>query len=438
MDKVNSILVLGLAFLASLGLYFLLDKSPLFYCANIGLILFISLPLIFWRILKLKLRELKKDQIGKLVFVFVFFVIICFPLIDQLTSVSKDSKFEFKMNEKRILSRYESLEFDEIDSFPNMFTNFFNDHFGLRSMFISTNNYVKTVNFGISSTKKVILGSNDWLFYNDCNSLQDHLGNISLSDGQLNKISLNLLKRKAYLKARGIEYFVAFLPDKMGIYSSDLPAKYNTVDTTRIDQLIDFVADKGIKIIDVRSQFLKAAKSGKQLYQKNDSHWNKNGGLIASQVIIDNIKKKMNTIREPYSSEDYEITEKEKRGGDLSNLLGLYDFLPGKRFDYKLKDKSNPKKNIVEPKYAIYKKEYKHTFVHERDINTPKLLVFNDSFISYIHGFLGDYFSRSVYVWSHDFRKDFIEIEKPDIVLHMFVERSIMELGKNKKYYPLK
>ena len=438
MDKVNSILVFILAFLASLGLYLLLDKSPLFYCVNIGLILFISLPLIFWRILKLKLRELKKDQIGKLVFVFVFFVIICFPLIDQLTGVSKDSKFEFKMNEKRILSKYESLEFDEIDSFPNMFTNFFNDHFGLRSMFISTNNYVKTVNFGISSTKKVILGDNDWLFYNDHNSLQDHLGNISLSDGQLNKISLNLLKRKAYLKARGIEYFVAFLPDKMGVYSSDLPAKYKTVDTTRIDQLIDFVADKGIKIIDVRSQFLKAAKFGKQLYQKNDSHWNKNGGLIASQVIIDNIKKKMNTIRDPYSSEDYERAEKKKRGGDLSNLLGLYDFLAGKKFDYKLKDKSNPKKNIVEPKYAIYKKEYKRTFIHERDINTPKLLVFNDSFISYIHGFLGDYFSRSVYVWSHDFRKDFIEIEKPDVVLHMFVERSIMELGKNKKYIPLK
>lgn len=437
MDKVNSIMVFLLTVLACFGLYLLLDNSPLFYCVNIGLIVFVSFPLICWRILKLKLNELKKNQKGKLLFVFVIFAIIYSPLIDQLTGASKDSKFEFKMNEKRMLSKYESLEFDQIDSFPNMFTNFFNDHFGLRSMFISTNNYVKTVNFGISSKKKVILGDNDWLFFNASNSLQDHLGNVSLSDEQLNNISFNLLNRKAYLKARGIEYFVAFLPDKMGVYSSDLPAKYKTVDTTRIDQLIDFVADKGIKIIDVRSQFLKAASSGKQLYQKNDSHWNKNGGLIASQVIINNIKRKLDNIREPYSSEDYEITEKKKRGGDLSNLLGLYDFLSGKKFDYQLKDKSNPKKNLVEPKYAIYNMDYKRTFIHERDINTPKLLVFNDSFISYIHGFLGDYFSRSVYVWSHDFRKDFIDIEKPDVVLHMFVERSIMELGKNKKYTPL-
>jgi hypothetical protein len=89
--------------------------------------------------------------------------------------------------------------------------------------------------------------------------------------------------------------------------------------------------------------------------------------------------------------------------------------------------------------YNIYNEAYKATFIYQKeDKSLPKILIFNDSFVSYIHGFLGDYFSRSVFLWTHDFRKDIIQKEQPQIVLHIIVERSIEELGKSKAYKNVK
>lgn len=437
MSKSSLFIKTFLVAITALSLYLLLDHSPLFYCVNIALIILVSIPFIASGVSKLKLQHFKWTLLGKGLFIITFFGILYLPLVDHLTHFSKNSAFDFKLNEKRKMAVYKPFDTANLDSFPDSYTNYFNDNFGFRSLFISNNNYVKTLKFGVSSNKNVIVGKNDWLFYNSANSLKDHLGEITLSEQQLNKITDNLLKRKAYLNKLGIAYYVAVLPNKMGIYSSELPDQYKLVDTTKIDQFIQHISNRGLRLIDFRSKFKEEAKKGKQLYIKNDSHWNENGGFIASQEIITEIRKAFPSIRKPYVLDDYNIEESERPGGDLSDMLGVKDYLSARNIRYHLKDKSNPTRRIKDPKYNFYKIPYKTTFIHERAINAPKLLVFNDSFISYIHNFLGDYFSRSVYVWSHDFRKDFIQMEKPNIVLHMFVERSLLKLGETNSYTPI-
>ena len=63
----------------------------------------------------------------------------------------------------------------------------------------------------------------------------------------------------------------------------------------------------------------------------------------------------------------------------------------------------------------------------------PRLLNFHDSFSSYTRNFLGTSFSKSSFVWTHDFRKDIIEKENPNVVLHTIVERSLSQLANDRQ-----
>jgi len=58
------------------------------------------------------------------------------------------------------------------------------------------------------------------------------------------------------------------------------------------------------------------------------------------------------------------------------------------------------------------------------DQSLPRALVFGDSTASYLIDFLAEHFSRSVFVWhDKDVVADFVETERPDVVLHLVAER---------------
>lgn len=412
--------------------YWLLDSSKLFYCINIGVILVIIMLFLFNTIRKIEWEAVNKRSSFKIVFIVLFFMLISLPVVQQLNGFIKGSSMHPKLNEKRVLANYKSINNLDINKFPESYTEYYNDNFGLRNLLISHNNYFKTIHFGISSNEKVLLGKDGWMFFNSSNSLKDHLGEIKLTNKQLLNIKQNLLARKKYLNKKGIKYYIAFLPDKMGIYKEMMPSKYKLVEKTRLDQLVTYMEGSGIEIIDVREQMKKAKDSGVHLYQKSDSHWNHNGGLVASTEIINTIKKDFPNLSSPYGINDYEVKEEIKnKGGDLADLLGVKNYLSKRWFNYKLKHDSNPKISKKVNEYQFYKEPYKATFTYVKSINTPRLLVFNDSFISYVYPHLGDYFSRSNFFWTYDFRKDLIEKEKPSIVLSMLVERQILKLAKD-------
>jgi hypothetical protein len=58
------------------------------------------------------------------------------------------------------------------------------------------------------------------------------------------------------------------------------------------------------------------------------------------------------------------------------------------------------------------------------DRSLPRALVFGDSTATHLIDFLAEHFSRSVYVWhDRDVTADFIEAERPDVILHFVAER---------------
>lgn len=407
-----------------------LDSSPLFYCINITWVMLFLSILIFNSFNRLTCFFLKVKNLKKIIFLLFFIGIISIPIVQQLTKFATLEALNPKLNEKRNLVGFTPFKLGGLKSFPNEYTNFFNDNFGFRSFLISLNNYCKTIGFGISSNKDVIIGEKGWLFSDKNGSLKDHTGRLKLTEEELISIKKSLIEKNKYLKKRGIKYYVTFFPDKMSIYPENMPSKYNMVEDSRWSQLIKYMKNTDLNIIDLRPA-LNSNKYNNQLYQKTDTHWNTNGGYIAHKEIIKKIREDFTYVREPYKIESYEIDKKViNNGGDISNLLGVKPYMDRVVYNFKLKDDKEPKKRNMVPAYQFYNENYKATFGMKKNIVAPKLLTFNDSFISYIYPFLGDYFSECQMFWLHDFREDLIEKENPDIVITMFVERRIMKLLK--------
>lgn len=61
--------------------------------------------------------------------------------------------------------------------------------------------------------------------------------------------------------------------------------------------------------------------------------------------------------------------------------------------------------------------------------NNLKVLIFRDSFTSGILPYLKESFGEILFIWDYKLNKELIEQEKPDILIHIIVERNITQLS---------
>jgi alginate O-acetyltransferase complex protein AlgJ len=369
---------------------------------------------------------MKESKYIKSFFVGFFLLILVLPVFQMLTGLTPFSSIEKHMKEKRLMAPKPVLSSDSLNLFPEKYSTYFDDHFGFRKPLILVNNYIKTIQFNISNHKKVIIGKDGWFFYNDQGSLADHTGQEKLSKIELEKIKTSLELKKKHCDSIGAKFYFVVLPDKMSVYSEYLPNHITCTDSTRLNQLIDYLKDSKTPVISVKEALLGKSKEH-HIFQKIDSHWNRNGAFIATQHIIKRLKSDFPSLNPP-SYHQFKVSAVDKVSGDLAGMLGLVPLLPNTKFNY-IPQFESLKKRLPQTDYIHYKVGYKKTFKYEIPNSiSPKLLVFNDSYVSYIHGFLSDHFSNSTFLWTHDFKTDAIEIEKPDIIIYMMVERSIKRL----------
>ncbi|MCH7534214.1 MAG: hypothetical protein IH948_00415 [Bacteroidetes bacterium] len=199
------------------------------------------------------------------------------------------------------------------------------------------------------------------------------------------------------------------------------------VDTTGLDQFMDYMSQSNLNILDLRNDLLEA-KVDNLLYQKTDSHWNHNGAFVAYKSIMNLLQEKGIDIKSP-DKDSYTISEIPIEKGDLATMLGLSPFYNNTKFVYTPNDDVPKIKFQSTPAYDNNKLSYKLNYIATTGLKeTPRLLVFNDSFVTYILRFLSTGFGRSAFYWTYDFNKDVINQEKPDIVISIMVERSLYKL----------
>ncbi len=284
--------------------------------------------------------------------------------------------------------------------------------------------------FGQSPVPAVLVGRQGWLYFTQESALDDYLNAIPLSPDDIRDMVRIQVERRDWLAARGIAYVVAVAPNKATVYPEYLPKGITRLGpVSRLDQLLGPLRRAGVAVVDLR-EALGQAKARRQAYQKTDTHWNGWGALAASSAIVAAVRQSCPNAPE-LADRDYDVVEEEKPGGDLAEMLLLPDTMTEHDLMPRPKGRTWARPGPAGP-YAdpADHPDRARVAMETGRAEWPRAVFFHDSFTRPMIPFLAERFSRSVFLWSHDFAPDIIEAEKPDVVVLETVERYIFALDR--------
>jgi len=335
----------------------------------------------------------------------------------------------FSLQENRTLATRPELKLERaaLAEFPARFETYFNDQFGFRRRLIHWLNLGKVFGLGVSSSPKVVLGRDGWLFYGDID-LDIYRAIQPFTDQQLKDWQAMFEKRRDWLARRGIPYIVVVAPNKSTIYPEFMPAALNRVNPlSRLDQLMDHLGKhSNLTVIDLRSTLFEA-RAQRQVYYHTDTHWNYQGAYCGYERIMSEIARLLPGIKAMPRTEFQEVAVVVS-GKDLAGILGLLNAFQEKFVE--LRQTRPWKARQVEggtlfegPR--VWEIKPKHAFERPH-AGLPRAVMFRDSFASWFIPFLAEHFSRIVFSWEYSFDRELVEREHPDVVIQEMVERTLM------------
>jgi hypothetical protein len=369
----------------------------------------------------------------------LFILFLASPTINEWLSLFPQGE----NTEKRALASFPIINYDSIDVFPKEFNTYYNDNFNPRNHYLNIHNYLNFKYLKNLTTNKVHAGDKGWLFYNN-KYLPSRRHKIKIDEEILTNIASELNHRDSLLQTMNCKLFVAIIPAKASIY----PEYTNTSPLQgevqfSLNNTLNFIRKRtDVPIINLSDTLLKS-KGSYPLYFKHDHHWNHLGGFISSSMILDTVKKYVNTYN-PLNFDNFHIKEKDRQGGDLASLCGVKNFLHenvptpvlNSNTGFK-KVKASKKRDYKAPEKFAYKWGYQVCKKTNND-TLPDLMVLRDSYGSYITTPLSYGFNNSIFIWDaweYDLNLDILTKEKPDVLLIAIPENSLSKLAN--PYKPL-
>lgn len=326
-------------------------------------------------------------------------------------------------NEKRELSELPEISPENYPNITKEFTAYLKDYIPYRQKVTQLYNDTMVNVFNISNEDAVIIGKDNWLFYNsnakesNTNEIIDYNGSEIFTEEQMERIAREIRGADAFCKEHGAQMVFLIAPNKSSVYPQNMPSSYVKVnDVTRIDLLYDYLCENTDAIIIYPKQELMKLSEDYKVYFANDTHWNGLGGYFASLLIAKELG-----IEYP-KLDDMELIS-QSSAEDLKLMLGV---------SYYSEDIGNltPDFGKMCKMYKLEKLEHIEYFETDNK-NGKRMLLLGDSFSEALVPALGitvEYFdvSRSRYY-------KFAENKEYDYVVYELVERSMAILANQEE-----
>ncbi|HYF77461.1 MAG TPA: hypothetical protein VD973_10035 [Symbiobacteriaceae bacterium] len=285
----------------------------------------------------------------------------------------------------------------------------------------------KAPQLDLGALPKALVGKDGWLYYT---SSLDHS---PLSETVLGYHKEVLERERDWLKEQGIPYVIVFAPDKKTIYPEFVPSGFQWDQyASRQDQLIEYLGKySDLRIVDLRPS-MQAARAANTVYYKHDTHWNALGSFAGYTEIV----KQLGTLFpgvNPLPLSSYSVTWGERKGGDLASMLGIQASVT----------EPDPiltpiKKSTVETEDVkglnLDPQVIRNVIVTTKpDAEIPSAVIFRDSFTTVMIPQLSEHFQKATYIWTDQFMEDWVQKEKPSVVIRILVERKLLFLHKTYK-----
>ena len=328
-------------------------------------------------------------------------------------------------NKKEV--EFPEFVFPHVDQFRVDFDKYYKENFGGKNSFLKLHNAIQYHLLQNSPLQNsVVFGEDGWLFLGNkySNIINENIGLDTFSKNDLERIGSNIQHRKEYLDQHGIKYYICAAPNKHTVYNDYLPSHLRNRSITKLEQLKRFLEKKEIDLIDLKDYFHQY--DSLRLFHKTNTHWNDVGAFLGYKRLLSSIQKDFGDLKS-FELDDFRIDTLIKQREDLTNMIKID--IEEKHIVLKSKERFQSieleKQLTVPDNYFRHPDHYEYRY---QGIGNLKVLVFRDSFFSGMKQFMKEYFGEIVFVWHHDFNKEIIETEKPDIVIYEIIERDIDKL----------
>jgi hypothetical protein len=290
---------------------------------------------------------------------------------------------------------------------------------------------VKVHGLGVSATPRVILGTGGWLFLRPEAEPNYLRPDDPALDDRLRRWRSVLLARRDWLAARGVRYLVVVAPEKSSVYPEFLPAVDRRPAPTPLDRLLTLLPDDATwRVLDLRSPLARAKAEG-DVYYRTDTHWNDHGGRAAAATVLAALADWFPDLTP--ASADWPAPESEDFShGDLARLLGLdgelHESVP--RFP-KPSPRRARRENVTGPAGGGRLEHLRAATWVGGSGEVSGMILFHDSF-AMAGGFveeLAERCGRLTAIPTYGFEREWIERERPAVVVQEFAERVLQGLS---------
>jgi len=363
------------------------------------------------------------------ILVVLFLCIIALPVGAMLAGYRSN----MADTEQRTLAAFPKWSWsgDDLTAFPVAFQAFFDDRFPLRDRLIRAHNQIKFSWLGSSPSQDVIRGRDGWLFLGYPTSVNNYLRRNLLSEARLNQATQILEARQDWLRRRGAQYLFVVVPDKYSIYPEQVPfAPADRRIPSRLDQLIDHLAEHSdFRIVDLRSALLQE-KPNQPLYYKTNTHWNAEGGYVGYREIMRRAGALLPSLPAPLPRGDFQARPLLPKVQDLAKMLGM---------DASLKEAGHALDRIggaCAQRHEISSSGVEKLPEYRRPFNTtcndrglPRMVMFRDSFATELVPFLSEHFQHAIFEWRRFDRRMvdwLVSRQHPHLFIEEVAERDLM------------
>lgn len=286
----------------------------------------------------------------------------------------------------------------------------------------------KLTRLHVSSNPRVVLGNDDWLFY-DHEAEPNYFTPPDPNFAEFfNEWAVNMPAWRQWLAERNIRLVIVIAPNKQRVYPQYLPTLqqktwHDRVTTDLVDRWR--ANDPQLHVEDLFVPLDEAARASERLiYFKTDTHWNTDGMLVGYRRTAAALGLT------PLGPDAFHHGGGPTKVGDLTVKLGYWDRPPEPFTHWELK---SPRAKLVE--FDFYKTvagrlDYLDAKAWDNPTQSDRAVLFHDSFGAGLYSeLLAEHFGRLVAVPSNHLDPTVIEREKPNVVILEIVERQFQALG---------
>lgn len=312
--------------------------------------------------------------------------------------------------------------------FPDDFEAFYRDRFGLRHDAIRLSRWLSYYgHLSNPHTTHVLRGREGWLFFNvpsQENPIDIFTGRLDFSAAEIDLIVERLDAWHRWFKTQDITFLIVVPPNKITTYPQLAPRSLTPAPTSsRTEKLQAAMRARGLPVIDLAPGLQqRAVADPRPLFHRHDTHWNLLGAFTGYQQlgrVIENHFPSSPLLR----ADQIDFEPQETVGGDLSRMLGVDAWLRETTYQINSRNvawahaQDEVPFSVVEP-----------THFTKNDASLPRAIIYHDSFMIHLHGFLLTHFRESELHWRTQLDAAAIKAFEPDIVILEIVERSLHKL----------